>query len=171
MLLTRQSQIAINLLVTCAHAEGRYVHTHDAASGTGASKEHAAKVAHILRRAGFVKSVRGRRGGIALARPARCISIGEVLRHTQPDIGRRDRREAMLGPSGAVLVGVIEAGWTNFVDLMNRFTIADLIADHAPQRLTCQSCTLTKGEPMLQVAAPLSVAIEGRDVHALPAHG
>jgi len=169
MLLTRQSQIAISILVACARAPGQYVNTHDAAADTGASKEHAAKIAHLLRRTGFVKSVRGRNGGISLARASRCISIGEVLSHTQPEMAKLDRQSS-LGESGNVLANVIEAGWTNFVSLMNRFTLADLVADRPLQGLACHDCSLRKAGA-IPAAASLTASSETRDNHVLAFHG
>jgi Rrf2 family protein len=47
--------------------------------GEGISVAYAAKLMRILRRAGFVKSVRGKIGGYSLARPANQIVVGDVL--------------------------------------------------------------------------------------------
>jgi Rrf2 family protein len=45
----------------------------------GLSIPHVAKLMRILRRGGFVKSVRGQSGGYKLARTSEHINIGEVL--------------------------------------------------------------------------------------------
>jgi len=142
MQLTRQSKIAISILVACARSPEQHLRTWDAAAQTGASREHAAKVAHLLRRAGFVRSARGRHGGIGLARPAHRISLGEVLRHTQPEMSSQDTE--FLSEGTGMLGSIVEAGWTNFVQLMDRFTIADLIADSLPQQAACSDCWLMK---------------------------
>lgn len=130
MQLTRQSRIAVAILVACARASDRYVHTDAAAAGTGASKDHAAKVAHLLLRSGFIKSARGRNGGIRLARPAHAISLGSVLRQTQPEfaVASAETEE----DAGDALAAVLAAGWAGFVQLMDAFTIADLAAGRAP---------------------------------------
>jgi Rrf2 family protein len=140
MQLTRQSEIAVAMLVSCARTDGEYVHTHDAAAGTGASKEHAAKVAHLLLRAGLVLSARGRNGGIRLARPAERITVGAVLRSTQPEFAGAEPREN--AGSAATLSSIVEAGWRGFVDLMDGFSIADLAAERAPRRTACSDCRL-----------------------------
>ena len=44
------------------------------------------KVVHQLGVAGDVVTVRGRHGGLRLARPASAINIGEVVRRTEPDM-------------------------------------------------------------------------------------
>jgi Rrf2 family nitric oxide-sensitive transcriptional repressor len=115
------------------------VHTHEAAADSGASKEHAAKVAHLLRIAGFVTATRGRSGGIKLARPASTITLGAVLRHMQPSLTQRSQRQ---GGDLAVLDTVVETGWMSFVLLMDRFTIADLMAGRSPHRAPCHDCRL-----------------------------
>jgi len=169
MLLTRQSQIAISILVACARSPNRYVNTHEAAAGAGASKEHAAKIAHLLRRTGFVKSARGRKGGIGLAGPSRCISIGEVLCHTQPEMAKIDRQNHH-GESNDVLASVIKAGWSNFVSLMNRFTLADLVADRPLQGLACDDCSL-RCIGASAPAASFPSSLESRNPHASAFHG
>jgi Rrf2 family protein len=140
MQLTRQSEIAIAMLVSCARADGNYVHTHHAAADTGASKEHAAKIAHLLLRSGLVLSARGRNGGIRLALPAERISVGAVLRSTQPEFVGPAPRETR--GTAAALSSIVEVGWRGFVDLMDGFSIADLVAERAPRRTACSDCRL-----------------------------
>lgn len=45
----------------------------------GISSPNVAKIMRVLRKAGFVTSIRGQAGGYALARPADAVSVGEVL--------------------------------------------------------------------------------------------
>ena len=45
----------------------------------GLSQPYVAKLLRILRKGGFIKSVRGQAGGYTLSRPAEDISVGEVL--------------------------------------------------------------------------------------------
>src|SRR5258708_20915285 len=56
------------------------------AESYGISKNHLMKVAHQLGVAGYVATVRGRSGGLRLAKPAEAIGLGEVVRHTEPDM-------------------------------------------------------------------------------------
>lgn len=170
MLLTRQSRIAINLLVTCARADGRYVHTYEAAAGTGASKEHAAKVAYLMRCAGLIKSSRGRNGGIALARPAHRISIGDVLCHTQPEMSPSEQSQPADDPSSAVFSAIVEVAWSGFHELMERFTIDDLVTERAPQRLPCTGCSRMQRDVLPRNTAPATPVTANRDAHAQPIH-
>lgn len=137
MLLTRETEIAIAMLVACAHAGNRRLQTREAAAETGASKAHASKVAYLLRRAGLVTSMRGRYGGIKLAMPARSISLGAVLRNMQPkQIPALQRRSNGL----TQLDTVIEDSWLSFALLMDRLTIEDLLARRGPSPVACHNC-------------------------------
>ncbi len=68
-----------------ASAEGRLITIEEAARTFHVSKTHLNKVANVLTRAGFLKAVRGRSGGLTLGKPADAIRIGDVLRITEPD--------------------------------------------------------------------------------------
>ena len=53
--------------------------TPEIADREGLSHAHVHKLMRLLRRGGLVKSVRGRKGGYQLARPAEQTSVGAVL--------------------------------------------------------------------------------------------
>lgn len=48
-------------------------------------KNHLMKIVHQLATLGYIESVRGKRGGIRLAKNSKDINIGELIRHTEPD--------------------------------------------------------------------------------------
>ena len=83
MRLTNFSDYALRLLIICASRAPDLVTVAEAADAYGISRNHLMKVANQLTRAGFLKAVRGRSGGLCLARPAKDISIGEVIRLTE----------------------------------------------------------------------------------------
>jgi len=141
MHLTRQSQIAVGILAACARSPGRFLHTQQAGASSRATREHAAKIAHLLLRAGFLTTARGRNGGIALAQPPETISLGAVLRRTQPELSQVPR-QSVEGNDTAQLASIVEQGLRGFIDLMDGFSIADLVAGRAPQRRACGDCHL-----------------------------
>jgi Rrf2 family nitric oxide-sensitive transcriptional repressor len=83
MRLTSFTDYALRLLILCAGREGELVTIADAATAYGISRNHLMKIANELVRAGFLQSVRGRSGGLRLARPASRIKIGAVIRHME----------------------------------------------------------------------------------------
>lgn len=69
-----------------AHAAGdRRVTIEEMAASYRISRAHLMKVVNALTRAGYLTAVRGRSGGLTLARPADAIRLGEVVRSTEPD--------------------------------------------------------------------------------------
>lgn len=85
MRLTSFSDYALRMLMFAASAGNRLITIEEASQTFNVSKAHLNKVANTLTREGFLKAVRGRSGGLTLARPADEIRIGDVLRLTEPD--------------------------------------------------------------------------------------
>ena len=79
MRLTLQTDHALRILMALGQADGRIVSVEELAKTFAVSKNHLMKTAQALIAAGFVASVRGRSGGIKLAKPADEINIGDVV--------------------------------------------------------------------------------------------
>jgi len=103
------------------------------ASGYGISKNHLMKVAQRLVAEGFVESVRGRSGGLKLARPAPDLNVGEIVRSME-DLGNfvecfdAATNRCVVTPACGLrkaLAGGVEA----FMRHLDQFTVADLVGD------------------------------------------
>ena len=79
MRLTAQEEYGLRCLLRVARGQDAAVTTPEIAEREGLSEAHVHKLMRLLRRAGLVKSVRGRKGGYQLARPAGQINVGEAL--------------------------------------------------------------------------------------------
>ena len=80
MRLNAFTDYSLRLLMFVATApEGRGT-IAEAAKAFGISENHLVKVAHFLGREGFLVNTRGRGGGLRLARPAKQISVGALVR-------------------------------------------------------------------------------------------
>lgn len=84
MRLTQFSEYALRLLIFAAAHPDRLVTVEEAATAYDISRTHLMKVANLLVRQDFLRGVRGRSGGLALARPAGEISLGALIRATEP---------------------------------------------------------------------------------------
>ena len=85
MQLTKFSDYALRVLMY-AHAAGdRLVTIEEMAGSYRISRAHLMKVVNALTRSGYLTPVRGRSGGLKLARPAAKIRLGDVVRATEPD--------------------------------------------------------------------------------------
>ncbi|MFN3938278.1 MAG: RrF2 family transcriptional regulator [Gemmobacter sp.] len=80
MRLTTRTNLAMRALMFCAVNPGRTVRKQDIAAACNASENHLAQVIHALGQKGFLATMRGRGGGLTLARPAEQIRVGAVFR-------------------------------------------------------------------------------------------
>ncbi|MGV6811549.1 MAG: RrF2 family transcriptional regulator [Brevirhabdus sp.] len=80
MRLTVRTNLAMRTLMYCGVHPGQNVRKSDVAKACHASENHLAQVINMLSHGGFIKTARGRNGGITLSRAPRDISLGEVFR-------------------------------------------------------------------------------------------
>ncbi|MCF2903394.1 Rrf2 family transcriptional regulator [Octadecabacter sp. CECT 8868] len=86
MRLTTRTNLAARTLMFCAVNDRNLVRTSDIAERCNSSTNHVARVVQNLQAEGFVVTVRGRTGGIRLAKRPDQISIGAVFRVFETEI-------------------------------------------------------------------------------------
>lgn len=79
MKLTSQEEYGLRCLLQIASAPERFLTIPEVARREVLSTAYVAKLMRILRRAGFVRSVRGQKGGFELGLPPQEINVGMVL--------------------------------------------------------------------------------------------
>ena len=79
MRLTTRTNLAMRTLMYCAINPDRIVRKHEIASSCNASENHLAQVIHMLAQKGYLRTVRGRAGGLRLARPPSEINLGDIF--------------------------------------------------------------------------------------------
>ena len=130
MRLTAFTDYSLRVLMYLATApEGRGTIAGIAAA-FGISENHLVKVVHLLGREGLLLNTRGRGGGLALARPAREINVGAVVRLTE---GGDVPAECFLESGNCAitkvcrLAGVFEQALAGFYRVLDGYTVADLV--------------------------------------------
>lgn len=83
MQLTSHTDYALRVLIYLTLHPDQLVTINELAIFFGISKNHLVKVVHQLGLKGFVRTVRGKGGGICLARPANQINVGSVVRELE----------------------------------------------------------------------------------------
>lgn len=87
MKISSRGRYGIRLLIDLAENRGKpHVSLASAAERKKISIRYLEQVAVILRRAGFIRSVKGASGGYTLARPPEDIIIGDALRVLEGDM-------------------------------------------------------------------------------------
>lgn len=130
MRLTNFSDYALRVLMYAAAQSDRLITIEETALVYGISRAHLMKVANQLTRAGFLKAVRGRSGGLALAKRPNKIRLGDVLRATEPDFALVEcftaDNQCLITPR-CKLRGALKEALAAFTGTLDKYTLADLI--------------------------------------------
>lgn len=132
MRLTLHTDYSLRLLMLLA-MEPEQLHTiEEIARRYDISRNHLMKVTQTLAQAGFVESLRGRGGGLRLARPAGEIMLGEVVRATEDGFDivecfNRENNRCVVAPACG-LRGPLEEALNAFLSTLDTYSLADLVA-------------------------------------------
>ncbi len=85
MRLTDYTDYALRLLMHLGSHPGKTITIREIAVVHGISHNHLSKIVNHLGLLGILDTLRGRAGGIRLARPPEQIMLGAVIRLTEPD--------------------------------------------------------------------------------------
>lgn len=149
MKLTHYSDYALRSLIYLAvkPKAGELANIDDIACAYDISKSHLTKIIHQLGKLGYIESVRGKGGGIRLAKNPHEINIGELIRHTENDFGileclgdSSDDRSKIsvvnLNPHNNCVIspacrlkGVFYKAMLAFIQVLDEYTLADILGD------------------------------------------
>lgn len=139
MQLTTHTDYALRLLVFLAVQEGEKGTIQQVARRFSISANHLAKVTQTLVHLKYVKSHRGRDGGLSLGIEASKIGIGDVVRQTEnlnllPCFNEED---ACAIQSACILKSALYKAQNAFLAVLDEYTLADLIKnrDHLSRLL------------------------------------
>jgi Rrf2 family nitric oxide-sensitive transcriptional repressor len=133
MRLTKSTSHAIRILIDCARAGDQLIKVAELSERLEITQQNVFKIVNLLARAGLIEAMRGRNGGVRLARPAADILIGDVVRATEvtrvaiEEDGAASARGRSHGVN-RVLDDALEA----FIDVLDRHTIADMVRGQTP---------------------------------------
>ena len=136
MRLNTQTDYALRLLMHLAVNSARLVTIQEVSDRFSISRNHLMKLASALTHEGFVTSVRGRSGGLKLAKPPEQITVGAVVRCMENDFAmvecfQTGRGQCLITPV-CRLKGVINGAVAAFLAELHRSTLADLVQGNAP---------------------------------------
>lgn len=83
MQITSYTDYALRVLLYLAMSQNKQASISEVADFFNISRNHLVKIVHQLGSKGFVKTTRGKGGGITLQQPAEMISIGAVVRNME----------------------------------------------------------------------------------------
>lgn len=135
MRLTTRTNLAMRTLMFCAVNPGRIVRKHEVAESCGASENHLAQVIHLLARKGYLKTQRGRAGGLMLGRAPEAIRVGEIFRAFESVLPFTECTEETAANCPLVaacrLKCVLAEALEAFYARLDAVTLTDLVEDNA----------------------------------------
>ncbi len=131
MRLTLHTDYALRVLTFVGAAPGGQATIQAIVDGFGVSRGHIMKVAYQLGRNGYLETVRGKGGGLRLARPPGRIGVGQVVRDMEDldVVGCLPRREGFCRIEGCcVLRRALRDAARAFVAALDPYTLEDLLS-------------------------------------------
>lgn len=132
MRLTLMTDYALRLLMYVGERPERLCTIAEIAGAHGISESHLTKVTHQLALQGWLATVRGKGGGMRLARLPDTINLGDLVRGLEPDLALvecqgEDSRCRLTGQCrlSTVLEGALQA----FLAHLDGYSLADLLAE------------------------------------------
>lgn len=129
MHLTQQTDYALRVLIYSAINNERLVNISQIAHDYRISKSHLMKVTTALVKGGFLEGIRGKGGGLRLAKAPNAIGIGQVVRYMEPlrivECMNEDN-QCLISPS-CQLAGILVGATKAFLQHLDNYTLSDLI--------------------------------------------
>ncbi|MEY9535809.1 Rrf2 family transcriptional regulator [Sinorhizobium fredii] len=126
MRLTKYTDYAMRLMIYLGSRPPGLSSIREISDKFEISQNHMMKVVQDLANAQFLEAVRGRNGGIRLARAANEINLGALLRHTEELSDLIDCQGCRIAPA-CTLPTVLSEATAAFVAVFDKYTLADLV--------------------------------------------
>jgi Rrf2 family nitric oxide-sensitive transcriptional repressor len=130
MKLTGFTDYSLRVLIYLAADRSRRATIAEIATAFGVSEHHMTKVVHFLGKRGWIETVRGRGGGLALAVQPEAVVVGRVVRDAE---GAAMPAECFAPEGGHCVIapccrlkGVLAEAVQAFHAVLDRYTLADI---------------------------------------------
>jgi Rrf2 family protein len=132
MRLTKQTSYALRILLHCALHPDKQMKAADIAKAYNITEFNVLKIIPLLVQGGFVKTTRGRHGGLRLAQKPEDIRIGDVVRlteetHIQADCFGQLPEPCLIQPA-APINRILDTALSAFIEVLDHHTLQDLVS-------------------------------------------
>lgn len=132
MQLNSFTDFALRTLIYLAIKDGKST-IAEIAGNYGISESHLVKVVHHLAKHGYVKTIRGKGGGLMLALAPDAINLGALVQCTEPNFNLVEcfdlaKNTCTLQPA-CKLKGVLHKAQKQFLDTLSEYSLADIISN------------------------------------------
>jgi len=151
--LSLHGEYALRVLLYLGTHPDRVVSTAEISGAYGISKNHLVRVMHTLGEDGYLRLIPGRAGGVSLAMEPHLIRLGDVVRQAEPTLRLAECFDAENNTCGIASVcslkPVLKEALSSFLTSLNRYTLADLLAGGAQDKIAREFVTITnRGLPV-----------------------
>lgn len=151
MRLTLHTDYALRVLMYVGVKEGGLATIPEIVAHFDISRGHAMKVVHQLGRRGYLETIRGKRGGMRLARKPAQISVGAVVRDLEEELGVLGCLQGNEGycriEGCCILRSALRDATTAFLAVLDGYTLDDLLR---PRRALARLLDLDVPPPRLR---------------------
>ncbi len=131
MQLTLYTDYSLRVLLYLGIHKGEKATISEIADYFKISRNHLVKVVHNLANCDYIHTMRGKGGGMYLARAPEEINIGDVIRHTEPNFHIVECYNTQASHCPVVkmcgLIGVLNSALASFFSVLDQYTLADLL--------------------------------------------
>lgn len=136
MQFTRFTDYSLRVLMYLGEQPDHLVTIREIAEIHGISENHLMKIVNRLATCGYIETMRGKGGGMRLARQAEMINLGDVVRDTEESMAIAECFEAgasscTLLPT-CILKSILIEAKKNFLATLDSYRLSDLIAPVLP---------------------------------------
>lgn len=132
MQLTQYTDYSLRVLIYLGRHQEKLTTITEIAEFYHISRNHLVKVVHHLGQCGYIETLRGKNGGIRLARAPQDIQLGQLVRDTEPNFNLAEcfdkEKNRCVIVRDCKLQGVLHQAKHNFLATLNNYTLADVLA-------------------------------------------
>ena len=129
MQLTHHTDFSLRVLVFLAvQKQDALVTISDIANDFNIAKNHLTKVVHKLSKHGYIVTVRGKNGGLCLAKAPAELNVGDIVKTMEANIEVVNCKNPVCPLSNACeLKGILNEAQDAFFATLEKYTLADIV--------------------------------------------
>lgn len=134
MQLTRYTDYSLRVLLFLGTHPGERCTISQISEYFNVSRNHMVKVVHNLAQLKFIHTIRGKSGGMLLARLPEEINIGDVVRQVEPHMNLLECFESSTNAcpitSQCALKGILYKARKGFMSVLKDYTLSDILPEN-----------------------------------------
>ena len=135
MRLTTFSEYSMRVMMYLGLQHGQLATIAEIAQAYNISENHLTKVVHQLAQRGYVETVRGKGGGLRLARDPNTVNLGAMIRDSEGEPSLLpcvdSQSDCCIQPACKLMV-ILREAQTALFNVLDKYTLADLLSEQAP---------------------------------------